>query len=96
MANEIKFENISQSEFDKIIPCYDLTLAHDWFCGSQYRNLRHFPITNNRNLTINVMRNEWKIAGTNFYGTSSQLARHLGWIKDEDYRTLLSKITNSL
>lgn len=65
---------ISAMEFDSIVPVDDLCMALGLVCSSQRRALRYYALTDGRELTVNIARNEWAMKNPNEFGSASTLA----------------------
>lgn len=69
---------ITAMEFDSIVLVDDLCMAFGLVCTSQRRALRHYVLTDGRELTVNTARNEWAMKNPDCFGNASQLAQKLG------------------
>lgn len=61
-------------EFDSIVPVDDLCMAFGLVCTSQRRALRHYALTDDRELIVNTARNEWAMKNPDEFGSASSLA----------------------
>lgn len=75
---------ITPIEFDSIVPIDDLCLAAGLICTSQRRALRHYLLSDGRELTVNSARNEWAMKNPDEF-TASSLADKLGLVKNNDF-----------
>lgn len=73
---------ISAMEFDSIVPVDDLCMAIGLVCNSQRRALRHYALTDGRELTVNTARNEWAMKNPDEFGSASSLALKLGLVEN--------------
>lgn len=73
---------ISAKEFNFIVPVDDLCMAIGLVCTSQRRALRHYALSDGRELTVNTARNEWAMKNPDEFGSASSLAVKLGLVEN--------------
>lgn len=76
---------ISAMEFDSIVPVDDLCMAIGLVCNSQRRALRHYALTDGRELTVNTARNEWAMKNPDEFDSASTLAVKLGLVENGSF-----------
>lgn len=81
-------------EFDSIVPVDDLCMAAGLICTSQRRALRHYQLSDGRELTVNTARNEWAMKNPDEFGTASSLADKLGLVKNNDFSKAMESVEN--
>lgn len=85
---------IKPMEFDSIVPVDDLCIAAGLICTSQRRALRHYLLSDGRELTVNTVRNEWALKNPDEFGTASSLADKLGLVENNDFSKAMQSVEN--
>ncbi len=79
-------------EFDSIIPADDVCMAIGLVCQSQRRALRHYPLPDGGELTVNTARNEWAVKNPDSFGSASDLARKLDIAHGDDFSKVMQMV----